>query len=263
MKLTVSGLLLKNKLDDHYNYFDRTKISPDPIEFPHRFNNPQDIEISAFISSLFAYGNVKQINNTLQKIHSIMEWMPYKFVYEYSANNNNVYFKNVYHRFYSSEDIHNLFVGMNRLLKSYSSIRGLFYSTIDNEFNLQKSIGLFSNKMIELCSSNKKTTRGIIFMFPNPQKGSACKRMNLFLRWMVRKDELDFGLWEEIPKDKLLIPVDVHIARICKQLKLTKKKNVSWKMAEEITEKLKKFDSEDPVKYDFAICHIGMRKLVF
>ncbi len=100
-------------------------------------------------------------------------------------------------------------------------------------------------------------------MFPNPQKGSACKRMNLFLRWMVRKDELDFGLWEEIPKDKLLIPVDVHIARICKQLKLTKKKNVSWKMAEEITEKLKKFDSEDPVKYDFAICHIGMRKLVF
>lgn len=107
-------------------------------------------------------------------------------------------------------------------------------------------------------------------MFPLPEKGSACKRMNLFLRWMVRKDELDFGLWtclsgrqDEIPTSKLIIPVDTHIARICKQLKLTKKKNVSWKMAEEITNNLKKFDPNDPVKYDFALCHIGMRKQVF
>jgi uncharacterized protein (TIGR02757 family) len=87
--------------------------------------------------------------------------------------------------------------------------------------------------------------------------------MNLFLRWMVRKDELDFGIWNEIPPDKLVIPVDTHIARICKLLKLTKRENVSWKMAEEITENLKKFDPADPVKYDFAICHIGMRKMVF
>ena len=100
-------------------------------------------------------------------------------------------------------------------------------------------------------------------MFPLPEKGSACKRMNLFLRWMVRKDELDFGLWNEIEKKKLVIPVDTHIARICKTLKLTKRKNVSWKMAEEITEKLKIFDPDDPVKYDFAICHIGIRKLKF
>jgi len=107
-------------------------------------------------------------------------------------------------------------------------------------------------------------------MFPLPEKGSACKRMNLFLRWMIRKDELDFGLWiflssrqEEIPTSKLIIPVDTHVARICKQLKLTKRKNVSWKMAEEITQNLKKYDPDDPVKYDFAICHIGMRKQVF
>jgi uncharacterized protein (TIGR02757 family) len=80
---------------------------------------------------------------------------------------------------------------------------------------------------------------------------------------MVRKDELDFGLWNEISPSKLIIPVDTHIARICKRLKLTKRKNVSWKMAEEITENLRKFDSTDPVKYDFAICHIGMRKLKF
>jgi len=109
----------------------------------------------------------------------------------------------------------------------------------------------------------KKLSRGIVFMFPLPEKGSACKRMNLFLRWMVRKDELDFGLWSQIPTSKLIIPVDTHIARICKQLRLTNRKNVSWKMAEEITNSLKKFDPDDPVKYDFAICHIGMRKLKF
>ena len=100
-------------------------------------------------------------------------------------------------------------------------------------------------------------------MFTSPDSGSACKRMNLFLRWMVRKDELDFGLWSEIPASKLVIPVDTHVARVCKQLKLTKKKNVNWAMAEEITLNLKEFDPSDPVKYDFAICHIGMRKLRF
>ena len=100
-------------------------------------------------------------------------------------------------------------------------------------------------------------------MFPIPEKGSACKRMNLFLRWMVRKDDLDFGLWKEIPTSKLVIPVDTHIARICKQLELTSSETVSWNMAEEITDNLKKFDPDDPVKYDFALCHIGMRKLNF
>jgi uncharacterized protein (TIGR02757 family) len=100
-------------------------------------------------------------------------------------------------------------------------------------------------------------------MFPLPELGSACKRMNLFLRWMVRKDELDLGLWKDIPSSKLVIPVDTHIARISCKLKLTTRKNVSWKMAEEITEKLKRFDPADPVKYDFALCHIGMRKLSF
>ena len=100
-------------------------------------------------------------------------------------------------------------------------------------------------------------------MFPLPELGSACKRMNLFLRWMIRKDELDFGLWNKIAPHKLVIPVDTHVARICRELGLTSKKNVNWGMAEEITANLMKYDPADPVKYDFAICHIGMRKMIF
>ncbi|MCH9030498.1 MAG: TIGR02757 family protein, partial [Bacteroidetes bacterium] len=133
-----------------------------------------------------------------------------------------------------------------------------------NDENVKNGITNFSEYFL---TNYKKMygniSNGIKFMFPLPQKGSACKRMNLFLRWMVRDDELDCGLWNEIPLNKLIIPVDTHIARICKQLNLTKRKKVNWEMAEEITGKLKRFDPVDPVKYDFALCHIGMRKLEF
>ena len=275
---------LKNKLDSHYKYFDRTQISPDPIEFPHKFTNPLDIEISAFIASVFAYGNVKQINKTLERLHTIMDWQPYNFVMNYSARNQSKLFSNVKHRFYTSSDIQNFFYGLNKVYKTHGSLKNLFLKESEEEFELKTSVSNFSSRMIELCKGKVNPTRGIVFMFPDPQKGSprsdgrvarlaepkarqgagsACKRMNLFLRWMVRRDELDFGLWNEIPTSKLLIPVDVHVARICKRLKLTTRKNVSWKMAEEITNQLKKFDPDDPVKYDFAICHIGMRKLTF
>lgn len=203
-----------------------------------------------------------------------MNWAPYNFVTNYSAKRHNKLFLNVKHRFYSSRDIQDFFFGLNKVYKTYGSLKNLFLERNDDEFDLKSAISNFSRKMIELCINDSKPTRGIVFMFPDPNKGSprsdgrvgagsACKRMNLFLRWMVRKDELDFGLWNEIPTSQLLIPVDVHVARICKQLKLTTRKNVSWKMAEEITNQLKKFDPNDPVKYDFAICHIGMRKLKF
>ncbi len=134
----------------------------------------------------------------------------------------------------------------------------------ERERNLKLEISAFSKEMLSTALSVnnlKELSNGLKFMFPLPEKGSACKRANLFLRWMVRKDELDFGLWNDIPSGKLIIPVDTHIAKIARQLKLTSRKVVSWKMAEEITEKLKIYDPDDPVKYDFALCHIGMRKL--
>jgi uncharacterized protein (TIGR02757 family) len=137
----------------------------------------------------------------------------------------------------------------------------LYY--FDKDENLKDAISFFSRHFLEIISSNEGLTHGVKFMFSDPVNGSACKRMNLFLRWIVRKDQLDFGLWNEIHTSQLIIPVDTHVAKICKMIGLSSTKNVSWKMAEEITNKLKKFDPADPVKYDFAICHIGMRKLAF
>lgn len=255
---------LKNKLDYHYKYFDRSRISPDPLEFPHRFKDEPDIEASAFISSVFAFGNVKQINSVLEKIHKIMRNKPHNFILKYDYNKDKKLFSTINHRFYTPEDIALLFKGLNNVYKYYGSIKYFFLLYyFDKENNLKNSISCFSKNMLDICTCGSDVSHGLKFMFPDPYKGSACKRMNLFLRWMVRKDELDFGFWKEIPPSKLVIPVDTHVAKICRNLKITKDSSASWKMAEEITSKLSKYDSNDPVKYDFAICHIGMRKLEF
>jgi uncharacterized protein (TIGR02757 family) len=255
---------LKNKLDYHYKYFDRTKISPDPLEFPRRYKRIYDIEASAFISSVFAYGNVKQIMNTLEKLHKIMDNKPYEFILKFDYSKKKHLFDSIRHRFYTPADIARFFCALNKVYSTYGSLKYFFLLYyFDKEKNLKNSISFFSNNILNICPDNENITHGFKFMFPDPYKGSACKRMNLFLRWMVRSDELDFGIWKEIPASKLVIPVDTHVAKICRQLKLTRSKAANWKMAEEITSNLSKYDLNDPVKYDFAICHIGMRKMLF
>lgn len=252
---------LKQKLDYHYKFFDRTQISPDPLEFLHKYSGFHDIEITGIISALFAYGNVKQIILTLEKIHAVMKAKPYEFVMDYNYVHSKKIFADIKHRFFTHEDIAKLFRALHLIYKNEGTLKNLFLKFYENGDGIKNSITLFSKHMVELIADKHEASHGIKFMFPDPEKGSACKRMNLFLRWMVRKDELDFGLWNEIPTSQLIIPVDTHVAKICRTLKLTHGKNVSWQMAEEITEKLKMFDPSDPVKYDFAICHIGMRKI--
>lgn len=248
--------LLKDELDSIYNNFSSLQIASDPLEIIHSLKDKKDIEIFAFLASIFAYGNVKQINSTLQRIIELTNSKPYNFIKSYSGNNH----LGIKHRFYSEEDINRLFILLNQVLKDYTSLYNLFIKGYSNEHkNVKQSISAFSKYFL----SNYKRqfgepSLGIKFMFPLPEKGSACKRMNLFLRWMIRKDKLDFGLWNSIPANKLVIPVDTHIAQISKKLKLTSRKNISWKMAEEITENLKMFDEKDPVKYDFSLCHFNM-----
>jgi len=255
---------LREKLEYHYKAFDKSKLEPDPLQFPHLFQNEKDIEVMAFIASVFAYGNVRQINNSLKKFLELADNKPFAFIQNFNSAEMNREFSLI-HRFYSSKDIVQFFFLLNLAYIEFGSLKELFLLGYNqDDINTKNAISNFSKYFISKAKKEfRGLSRGTKFMFPLPEKGSACKRMNLFLRWIVRKDKLDFGLWEEIPTTKLIIPVDTHIARICKQLNLSKRKNVSWQMAEEITENLKKFDPKDPVKYDFAICHIGMRKQVF
>lgn len=255
---------LNQKLEYHYKAFDRTKLEPDPLQFLHLFKDDIDIEVVGLIASIFAYGNVKQIENTLRKFVIAFNGKPYSFIKNYNSKDS---FKlaGIAHRFYTEEDVKRLLLVLSKEINKYKSIKQIFLQGYNiSDENVKNGITNFSNHFLNsFIETFGEVSDGIKFMFPLPEKGSACKRMNLYLRWMVRKDELDFGLWKEIPASKLVIPVDTHIARISRSLKLTYRKNADWKMAEEITKELKKFDPDDPVKYDFAICHIGIRKLKF
>lgn len=258
---------LKQKLDLHYKAFDWSQISPDPLQFLHMFSERRDIETIGLLASVFAYGNVRQIINTMNKIINITGGSPYEFITGIDGKNKLQNLEGLKHRFYNGEDIGNLFLALNSFYRKGESLQDIFLTGFkQTDKNIKNGLSAFSAAFLEefrKINNGREISAGVKFMFPLPELGSACKRMNLFLRWMIRKDELDFGLWDKIPPDKLVIPVDTHVARNCKKLGLTTYKNVSWKMAEQITENLKKFDPGDPVKYDFAICHIGMRKLNF
>lgn len=258
---------LKQKLDLHYKSFDWSQISPDPLQFLHLFRDGRDIEAIGLLASVFAYGNVRQIINTMDKITGLTGPSPHEFIISIDRKRNTDKFRGLKHRFYNDEDIINLLLAMNSIYKQGKSLQDIFLAGYNkSDKNIKGGLSAFSKAFLDeirKLNGGGEPSAGVKFMFPLPELGSACKRMNLFLRWMIRKDDLDFGLWDRIPANKLVIPVDTHVARICKKLKLTTYKNVSWKMAEEITENLKKFDPDDPVKYDFAICHIGMRKLKF
>jgi uncharacterized protein (TIGR02757 family) len=170
------------------------------------------------------------------------------------------------YRFNETEDIISLVDIVGRVLKTHGSIEALFkahYRKSDPTIaeGLTGMVQEFLDTDARVVYGRSGKPPGLLQFLPSPEKGSTCKRMNLFLRWMIRDRDIDFGIWKDIPKNKLIIPLDTHIARISRCLGFTARKSQDWKMAVEITESLKKFDPEDPLKYDFALCHQGIAGL--
>lgn len=252
---------LKSKLEYHYKQFGRERLSPDPLEIPHRFTDARDIEIAAFFAAKFAYGAVSQIIKNVNDLLSRLDDQPFRVLSQTEDLEERI--SGFYYRFYSTEDVISLLYAIRHIINEKGSLKGLFLEGFNRNHLLREGIQHFSNCFIQFAQKEGRLTRGFAHFFPLPDKGSACKRMNLFLRWMVREDELDFGFWKEIGKENLIIPLDLHIARISKEIGLTTRNDSSWKTAEEITMKLREFDPYDPVKYDFALCHISMRKMEF
>ncbi len=258
---------LKQTIDRLYNTYDfKDRILHDPIEFPHQYKRPEDIEISGFIASCFAYGRVDLFKPVVKKILSIMGKGPHDFLLSFNLKKQGDLFSGVKYRFNENEDILCLLYVLNRALKKYESIEAMFKKRYkDTDANIGEGLGGFIHGLIAVDTSpvyneNIKPA-GFLQFLPSPEKGSACKRMNLFLRWMIRDRDIDFGLWKGIPKNKLVMPLDTHIARISKCLGFTERKSQDWKMAVEITESLKRFDPDDPLKYDFALCHRGISRV--
>jgi len=191
---------------------------------------------------------------------------PYRFTMNFKPEKHEKAFSGFIHRFNNGDDIRCLLYFMRQMFEQSGSI-GEFFTKgyIPNEKNIKSGLISFSERTLALDSSEIYKTKklpkkaGVRFFFPSPSDGSPCKRLNLYLRWMVRRgDALDFGLWKDISPSKLVMPLDTHVARISRYIGLTSRENASWLMAEEVTENLKKLDPNDPVKYDFAIARLGI-----
>lgn len=257
-------IILKNVLDKFYRDYDfKGRLGHDPIEFPHRYEKPRDVEVSAFIASSLAYGKVDLFKPIIEKILLVMGPNPHEFLLEFSIKRHRRLFEGIKYRFNENEDLMALLFILHETLTCNKSLENVFMKFFrPDSFTIEEGLAGFVASLLQINASPVygKDIRpaGLRQLFPSPVNGSACKRANLFLRWMVRDRDIDFGIWKGITKKKLVIPLDTHIARISRCLGFTERKSQDWKMAVEITEALKRFDPEDPLKYDFALCHHGI-----
>lgn len=258
--------MLKDTLDRFYREYDfKKRLLYDPIEFPHRYKKKEDIEVSGFIASCLAYGRVGLFKPVIDRILSAMGDSPYLFLMDFDVKSHTKLFPFKY-RFNESLDIVCLLHIIHQLLLRHASIEKAFLKYYrPEEQNIEGGLAGLVRESLSVDTSvvygKNLHPAGLAQFLPSPEKGSACKRMNLFLRWMVRDSDIDFGIWRSVPKNKLVIPLDTHIARISRCLGFTKRNASDWKAAIEITEALKKFDKKDPLKYDFALCHHGISGL--
>jgi uncharacterized protein (TIGR02757 family) len=258
---------LKRILNRFYREYDfRERLLHDPIEIPHRYNDPADVEIAAFLASSFAYGKVGLFKPVVEKVLSAMGTSPADFLYHYSLSRHARLFHGIQYRFNRNEDILCLLFMLHVMLRKEGSLEGSFMMHYqDEDENIGNGLsgminGFLSINTAKVYGRNIKPA-GLVQFFPSPEKGSTCKRQNLFLRWMVRDRDIDFGIWKGIPKNRLIIPLDTHIMKISRCLGLTNRNSQDWKNAVEITMALMKFDPADPLKYDFALCHQGISGL--
>ncbi len=242
-------------LERKYKEFNSSSfVENDPISIPHRYSKKQDIEIAAFFSATIAWGNRKSIITSANKLMTLMDNAPHDFILNHEEKDlkNLMDFK---HRTFNTTDTLYFVEFLKQHYLKHESLEDAFLkSEIKN--SQAEALSEFHNYFFSLEDSPHRTRKHVA----TPVRGSTCKRMNMFLRWMVRKDKsgVDFGLWKKLKPSQLLIPLDVHVDRTARKLGLIKRKQTDWETVVELTENLKQFDPKDPVKYDFALFGISV-----
>jgi uncharacterized protein (TIGR02757 family) len=263
----MPGADLRRILNRFYREYDfRERLLHDPIKIPHRYKDPADIEVAGFLSASFAYGRVGLFTPVVEKILSPMGRSPHDFLVHFRIARHAGLFHGIHYRFNKNEDVLCLLFILHAMLRKEGSLeRSLMKHYRDEDADIGNALSGMISKFLSIDTAKVygKNIRpdGLMQFFPTPANGSACKRQNLFLRWMVRDRDIDFGVWKGIPKKKLVIPLDTHIMKISRCLGLTARKSADWKTAVEVTEALRRLDPEDPLKYDFALCHQGISGL--
>lgn len=244
---------MKARLESLYHTYNAPSyIHPDPLEYVRRYESVEDREIAGVIASCLSFGRVSQILLTLSRIFDIMGPSPRSYVKNGSQKSFYKDYKGFVYRFVREEHLVGLLVGLQRMIDDYETLENCFVSGVSHgDETIVPAMGRFVNHLVENQNPG--------YLVARPDKGSAMKRMNLFLRWMVRHDDVDPGGWDRIDRSMLVVPLDTHMHRLAKKLGLTERNQADMRTVMEITAAFKRFSPKDPVKYDFALTRFGIR----
>ncbi|NSW45053.1 MAG: TIGR02757 family protein [Bacteroidales bacterium] len=248
---------LKILLDVYFERYNQPDfITDDPIQVPHSFSKKEDIEIAAFFTCIMAWGKRKQIINNAYKLMAIMNNSPFDYIMSFN-NEMLQQLSNFKHRTINGNDIVNLVLALKHIYKNQGGLESFFTQEFKKNNNLFDSLTLLYDFVLNY-TQDRHTTKHI----SNVKNNSAAKKLNLFLRWMVRKDAngVDFGLWQNIPISSLYIPLDVHVSEMARHLGLLTRMQNDWKAVVELTQNLRQFDQNDPIKYDYALFGMGLER---
>lgn len=253
MKRPVRQQVLHEKLDALVATFDVTTITPDPLELVLRYDDPLDQEVAGLLAAAFAYGRAGIVVANVGWILERMNPSPYWFLRSPRAHD----FAGFSHRFHKTKDLVALLDRMAAAIEEHGSLGELFRKCYRSE---DADIGPTLTRFVGALRGEDPPA-SLQYLLTSPADGSACKRMNLYLRWMIRRTSPDLGIWSFADPAKLVMPLDTHIHRIATFLGINRRKPADWKAAKMITKKLAKFDRTDPVRYDFAMCRLGILDL--
>lgn len=254
---------LKRRLDAQYEQFNDGRSVTDPVQIVRRFVSAEDQEVVAFCAAALAYGRVQSVLNSIEGLMAVMGPSPAHYVRSFEPRRDRQTLDHLVHRWTRGIDLAALVWILRQMLDAYGSIEEFFVSGADaGDETVERALDAFSRRA---CSLDQKAVYGSVvrkpgvsYFFARPSSGGACKRLNLFLRWMVRKDSVDLGVWRKVRPAQLIVPLDTHVIRLGKCLRLTRYTSPGWRMAADITASLRQLDPVDPVRYDFSLCHIGM-----
>ena len=248
---------LKSFLDQKVAQFNQLNfIENDPIQIPHQFSTLQDIEIIGFWTAMLAWGQRKTIINKSKELIELMEGAPYDFMLHHQEKDRKR-FLDFKHRTFQATDTLYFLEFFQSYYQQNDSLELAFSKHLQpNDLHIGKALSGFHEAFFSLPNAPQRTRKHIA----TPIRKSSCKRLNMFLRWMVRQDDcgVDFGLWKKIKPSQLLMPLDVHVDKVARKLDLLQRKQTDWLTVLELTEAMRQFDPTDPVKYDFALFGMGV-----
>ena len=254
---------LKPALDGLYDGFNVADSATDPIQIVRRYGRDDDREIVGLIAAALAFGRVTSVIQSIERVLAVIGPEPAAYVRRFDPRRDAPSFAGIVHRWTRETDIVALLWLLRQMLDRSGSVEGFFLAGDEGTSDdVGEALDSFSTRAMALdlkAAYGRVPARpGVCYFFPRPSAGSGCKRLNLFLRWMVRRDALDLGVWRRVSPARLIVPLDTHVIRVGRCLRLTAYTSPGWRMARDITAALRRLDPHDPVRYDFSICHLGM-----